>query len=133
MRPQSTSHRTRNSITDTFLEVLRKERVFWYFKTFKEIFVQNYSFFFTVASLQFRISGFNKIKLIEKCFLWLFSGIVANLPEKWPIMKPFYWSKSVTILNLHASEKNHFIHFPEDAQKSCCFERFRKIQENRLK
>ena len=28
VRPQSTVHRTRNSTTDTFLKVLRKERVF---------------------------------------------------------------------------------------------------------
>ena len=34
------------------------------------------------------------------------------------------------MLNLHASEKNHFIHFPEDAQKICCFESFRKILES---
>ena len=36
------------------------------------------------------ISAFNKVRLKEKCFLWLFSEIVANLPEERPIMKPFY-------------------------------------------
>ena len=94
VRPQSTVHRTRNSTTDTFLKVLRKERVFKNFENFKKIFVQNYSFFFSVASLQFWISAFNKITLKEKCFLWLFSEIVSNLPEKRPLIKPFYLSNS---------------------------------------
>ena len=47
-------------------------------------------------------------------------------------MKPFYESNSITMLSLHMSEKNCFIHFPEDAQKSYCFESFRKILEKRL-
>ena len=89
--------------------------------------------FFNVASLQFR--NFrrqqNQIQR-KKYFLWLFSYIVANLPEKRPIMKPFYESNRITMLNLHASEKNRFIYFPEDAQKSCRFENFRKILEKRL-
>ena len=45
VRQQSTAQRTRNSTTDTFLKVLRKERMFENFENFKKIFVQNYSSF----------------------------------------------------------------------------------------
>ena len=56
----------------------------------------------------------------------------CKFTRKRPIMKPFYWSNSITMSNLQGSEKNRFIHFPEDAQKSRCFERFRKILEKCL-
>ena len=36
------------------------------------------------------------------------------------------------MLNLPASEKSSFMYFPEDVQKSCRFENFRKILEKRL-
>ena len=41
-------------------------------------------------------------------------------------MKPFYKSDSMTILNLHASKKNRFTHFPEDVRKAVLLKVFVK-------
>ena len=73
---------TKNLAIGTFLEVLKKERVFWNFKNSKKIFMENYTFFLNDARMQFRIFDFNKIRFKEKCFLGLFSETVGNLPRK---------------------------------------------------
>ena len=82
---------------------------------------------FHVASLRFRISSFNKIRLKDvSCYCslkWL------QIYQKKAML---FTSNSIAMLNLHASEKNRFIHFPEEVQKSCCSESFSEILEKRL-
>ena len=62
-RLQSTAHyQTKNFVTGTFQEVLKKERMFRNFKNSKKIFAK-YLFFSNVAGLQSRLSDFNKNRL----------------------------------------------------------------------
>ena len=64
IRLRSTAYyRIKNSTTHTFLEMLRKEKMFWSFKIFKKKKkkkkkIVKRSLFSNVAGLQFRISGF---------------------------------------------------------------------------
>ena len=61
IRLRSTAYyRIKNSTTHTFLEMLRKEKMFWSFKIFKKKKkkIVKGSLSSNVAGLQFRISGF---------------------------------------------------------------------------
>ena len=131
VRLQSTPYRTKNFTTDTFLEVIRKERVSWNFEKFKKTFVQNYPFFFNVTSLQSRISDSNKIRLQEKYFLWLFSEILEICQENvynevillklqdYVVESTPVWKKLFHTISRGCSEK-------------LLFESFKKILEKRL-
>ena len=59
VRPQSTAQWTRNSTTDTFLKVLRRNKCYKILKISKRSLCQTIAFF-NVASLQFRILPLTK-------------------------------------------------------------------------
>ena len=64
---QSTAYWTKTSITDTFVEVHRRERMFWNFENSKKP-LQNCLFFSNATGLQFRIYSFKKSNSKKKVF-----------------------------------------------------------------
>ena len=84
-RLRPTAYRTRKSTTDAFLVALGKlvksKGVIKFQKFLKGVrkFLKFHKDLRVKISLHVRISDFNKIRLKEKCFLWLLSEIVVNL------------------------------------------------------
>ena len=115
-RLQSTvCYRTKTSTTNTFLKLLRKERMFSNF----EKLIEN-MFFYRFKS---RIFDFNKNGIPAKYFLLVFWKVA--------IIKPF--NRLTGLLSRITSLKNsrHYT-FSRDVRKNCSFESFGTFPENIL-